>query len=386
MHLQRFLILFILFFVISCTLKKTETKPLVKGKIHNSTNNKLYIFKNNNQPVCIDTILINENGSFSIPTGSISNPGFYQFRNGKHKAINLFIFPNNSIQLEFDQQNPMQICNSTNSTINNTIWALERNTKKYQQELDSLTKKMIALTGKKNIDSSHQKLYTQKDSITELYRNKSLTIAKENPSPICTYYMLNQKVGNSCLFTLKKDMKLFMQNAELLTNKNVYGDLFNSYYKKIEQAAHILESENKYGVNKPFPSLNAKTNWDTSISLSQINGNPLLVILWNPEHRSSDNIAPTIKKLSVRYQKKGLRILMVAYQKNKKQWSNSIKKRQLPYWHLIDTTATNSSDLNKMGIRSLPYFFLVSKEEMIITRDFCNDKLEENVQKVIENY
>jgi thiol-disulfide isomerase/thioredoxin len=386
MYLKILSTLLILLLAISCTQKTSEDIPLVQGKIHNSTNNKLYVFENNNQPVCIDTILINENGSFSIPSGSISKPGFFRFNDGIHEGINLFIFPNDSIHLVFDQQNPKLTCKSRNSRINNTIWTLERNTNEYKHKLESLTQKMIALTGKTNIDSSYQMLYQQKDSITELYRKKSLDIVKGESSPICTYFMLNQKVGNTSLFTLEKDMELFMQNAELLANEAVFGDLFSMYSEKIEQAVYTLESINKYGVGKPFPSLDAKTNWNKTISLSQINGNPSLVIFWNSEHQVNENIIPAIKKLSRRYQKKGLRILMVAYQKDKIQWLNNIKKFQLPYWHTINTEASSASDLKEMGVRSLPYFFLVSKEENIIARDICNDKLEENVQKAIEKY
>ena len=220
--------------------------------------------------------------------------------------------------------------------------------------------------------------------LSKTLETKGRTIAKKFGSPIIDFLMLNQKSGNVSLFNLKDDIQLFLDNAEALNSDEQLEDLFASYDKMIMEAYALVRAEERYHKGGKFPELKARSNWNEQVSLRKINGEVVHVIFWNGTSMLDKSKIKEIKQLMFKYGPKGLKTLMVAYSNDKETWLSKIKEYRLPYFHLIDTGAIQSTDLTETGVSALPCNFVVDSTGTILNREIWGKELEQSIGSYIK--
>ncbi len=373
-----YLLLASIIFTFSCSEKKIKTIPLIEGKISGmgASAPVIYLIQNG-QSNHLDTAEITSEGSFSISKNNITEVGFYTLLINKQK-INLFLSPDDYINIWFDN-NDVSNCKSNNSPVNSTIWALEKNTQQFASEMDKLTRELLEIKEVLPGDSSKIKLYQKREKLINQYKNKALKIGQGTHSNVVQFLMLNQKHGNVALFPLKENIQLFLDNAEKLNADEKLKKLFASYDEDLMKAYSIIRAKERYDHGGIFPSLKARTNWNEKVSLKETGGDLIHIVLWNGNDLLDDKKLKQTKSLMYRYGNKGLKTMMVAYTLDKEMWLNSIKQNRLPYWHLIDTTALQSSDLQEMGITSLPCNFMVDTAGVIYNRNVWDEELSQSI-------
>jgi hypothetical protein len=371
--------------IASCTSPEEQKVPLIDGQLLNGGPQQILLYLNNTQTEFIDTIAVQKDGVFIVNQESIVTPGFYYLDLGNNDRINLFLHPGDFIQLSFDPNDANQTCSSKNSKFLNAYWEIEKNTILFSQEITKLTNQFKITTDTVFNADLYNHLYQAKDSITKKFRKRSIEITKGIKNPVLTYFMLNQKAGNTSLFSLEKELKLFLDNAEKLMNHPELKELFTEYDQHLMQAYSSIRSIERYSKGGQLPALRARTNWDEELNFTSTNGKLIHLILWTAEEEYNEQLIPEIKNLMRRYGNRGLKTVMPAYQTDKQIWKNSIKKYNLPYWHLIDTLALNSPDLQELGIRSLPCNFLITPEGAIVQRDLWGNKLDEAIINYLKN-
>ncbi|WP_430932021.1 TlpA family protein disulfide reductase [Saccharicrinis sp. 156] len=374
----------LLFVITSCSEKKVKQIPLIEGHISNYNGNKVFLFEDGAADVALDTADVDSEGVFSVSKQSIKTIGFFylQFQDGG--KINFFLKPTDYVYLQVDANNLLESCKSNNSKLLMSYWELEKINHEFNSKLKKLSEEFSYMEGQALNDSLYQNLYRRKDILIKDLRNKSLRIAKEANSPIIDFLMLNQKAGNNSLFSLESDLQLFVDNAEQLTSDEQLKKLFAEYDKKIMQTYALIRAEGHYHKGNKFPELRARTNWNEIVTLKDMNGKPTHIIFWSGHDLMDDAKLKQTKSMMYRYGSQGLKTVMVAYTKNKKNWLAHIKKHRLPYWHLIDTMSVHSLDLVETGVRSLPCNFVVDSAGTIINRDIWGDELELTIRSNIK--
>ncbi|TLX77672.1 redoxin domain-containing protein [Labilibacter sediminis] len=370
----------------SCFEEKVKQVPVVEGRIENCTQKEIFLYKNDQPSVPVDTISVSTEGLFKVYKESVSEPGFYHLKLKDKHPVLLFLLPTNFVSLQFNEEQIRESCVSNNSKLSNAIWALQRNTSSFGVELDKLTRQLKELSGLAYNDSVYNHLKVQRDSLIQHYKKQSIQISKKVKSPVIDFLMLNQKYGNISLFSLEGDLQLFLNNAELLMKDAQLKHVFSAYDQELMTVYSSIRAEQRYDAGGQFPALKARTNWDEEVPLSKINGKPLHIVFWTGADLSDEEKMAQVKKMNLRYARKGLKTLMVAFQKDKEVWLQSIKDHKLPFWHLVDTTALESVDLSEMGVRALPVNFIVDTTGAIINRDVWGKDLQVAIDSYLKKY
>ncbi len=383
-YLLGILSMFVLF---SCKESIEQKVPVVDGVLLNHTNSEILFYKQSDRALLLDTIVINEEGNFRIYQESVDVPAFYSLVFHDGSKINLFLEPNDFIQLQIDAKNIRESCHSKNSKVMNAFWQIESNEIQFQEEINNITGEFKSLIGTDDADSLYQDLLKRKDSIINVYRVASFDIIKDVNNEVVIWKMLNQKTSNITLFSLEKDLKLFLENAENLTKDKNLEPLFRDYDKSLTKAYAAIRAKERYSEGERLIGLKARTNWNDSLPLQKINAKLIHIVFWNDSLNQKNEMRfNDVSMIQKRYGARGLKTLMVAYEKDMDQWRDNISKLKSNYWHLIDTVGIASADLQELGVRSLPFNFLVNSDGKIIARDVWSTELEKRVSNFLKNY
>lgn len=371
--------------VLSCQAPNEKKIPVIDGLVRNYTAQSVVLYCNNFKAEVIDTIKISEEGIFNVCQESIQKVGFYYLQLENGEKISLFLKPNDFVQFSFDATHVKASCNCKNSSFISAIWALESNTQRFSEELELITNRFKNGIVLSKDEALYQDLYHLKDSLVQHYRSNSLKIVKGIQNPILTYLMLNQKSGNVSLFSLEKDLKLFLNNSEQLMKDTSLSELFFAYDQQVMKAYAIIRSGQRYGKGGVLPKLHVKTKWNEELALDKIGGKLIHVVFWTAENDYNQEKILEIKRLMRRYGTSGLKTLMLAYQTDTKKWESGIKSFRLPYWHMIDTSGVQSPDIQELGLRSLPCNMLVANDGVIVDREVWGNKLADSVKNYLKN-
>ncbi len=383
-YLLGILSMFVLF---SCKESIEQKVPVVDGVLLNHTNSEILFYKQSDRALLLDTIVINEEGNFRIYQESVDVPAFYSLVFHDGSKINLFLEPNDFIQLQIDAKNIRESCHSKNSKVMNAFWQIESNEIQFQEEINNITGEFKSLIGTDDTDSLYQDLLKRKDSIINVYRVASFDIIKDVNNEVVIWKMLNQKTSNITIFSLEKDLKLFLENAENLTKDKNLEPLFRDYDKSLTKAYAAIRAKERYSEGERLIGLKARTNWNDSLPLQKINAKLIHIVFWNDSLNQKNEMRfNDVSMIQKRYGARGLKTLMVAYEKDMDQWRDNISKLKSNYWHLIDTVGIASADLQELGVRSLPFNFLVNSDGKIIARDVWSTELEKRVSNFLKNY
>ncbi|MCW3784969.1 DUF4369 domain-containing protein [Plebeiibacterium sediminum] len=375
------------FVLFSCKESVEQKVPVVDGILLNNTNSEIYLYKEGDQPLLLDTIVINEEGSFRIYQEKIETPAFYSLVFHDSSKINLFLKPNDFIQVQINAKDIINTCESKNSKVLNAFWKLERNEMQFQEQIKILAKDFKALIGNEENDSLYQALIKRKDSIINVYRDAGISITHNVSNEIVKWKMLNQKAGNISPFSLEKDLKLFLENAENLTRDEHWAPLFKDYDNSLTKAYAAIRAQERYSEGEHLIQLNARTNWNDSLPLNKLNAKLIHIVLWDDSLIQRNEVRfGNVSDIQKRFGARGLKTLMVAYEKDKDLWRDNISKIRSNYWHVIDTSGVASTDLLELGVRSLPFNFLVDQDGKIIGRDLWGTDLEKRVSNFLKNY
>ncbi len=377
----------LLFVLISCNEPVEQRVPVVDGVIQNSISKTLYLYKQDKELILLDTILINDQGGFRIYQESIDTIGFYLLKFDNGNEVNMFLKHNDFIQLHAEYPDITNTCESKNSKAMNAFWNIERNTKQFQKEIENIDNAFKNLIGAEDVDSLYNELLHRKDSIKNIYKSKSLDIVKGVKNEVVTWLMLNQKAGNVSLFSLDKDLKLFLENDEDLTRNKDLKPFFAQYDEDLMKVYSLIRTSERFSEGENWISLKARTNWNDSLPLQKLNAKLVHVVLWDANlNQKQSNRINVVSAVQKKYGGRGLKTLMVAYQRDKNLWKDNINKLNNSYWHLIDTSGIESTDLMELGVRYFPLNFLVDRDGKIVARDLWDQELDKRVSSFLKNY
>lgn len=233
----------IIILLASCAEKKVEQIPLIEGLIANYYGAPVLFFSNENPTIPLDTVNVSAGGAFTVPQQSIENAGFYFLEFSGTTKIDLFLKPNDYINLELDADSISETYRSNNSKFMTALWSLQKNNTMFESDLNKVLQEFNEMAGKTYNDSLYQGMYRKKDSIQSFYKNNSIQIAEEINSPVIDFFMLNQKTGNISQFSLEDDKQLFLENMEELSTNPQFATLFKAYTNDVKNAYSVMAEE-----------------------------------------------------------------------------------------------------------------------------------------------
>jgi peroxiredoxin len=177
-------------------------------------------------------------------------------------------------------------------------------------------------------------------------------------------------------YALFRDFSWRLSAEEILANIALLDSSLwsTSYVKSLQELAATLQT---VSVGKPAPDFTASDTAGNPISLASRIGKGYLLLefwaSWCPDCRREN---PGIVKAYNRYKGKGLDILAVSLDRDKKPWVNAIAKDQLAWTQVSDLKRWDSGPAALYGVRSIPANVLIDKSGFIIARNLYGEALE----------
>jgi len=360
---------------------KAGKKFRLKGKIHGSTTQWLYLGYSNADGKWVRDSAMIKTGSFEF-IGAIKEPsaailGFDKSGSlDGDNSVSLFLEPTvMTLQLKM---NDFKNAKMEGSKSQKQAEQLEKSKASVYKQLEPLYKEYNAINQKfiaaRKANAPESSLDSMKETMEEIrnrmepYRDqltqKNLAFFRKNPNSYVTAFNLRFYVSSLSLDSLE----WFYDNMDEAIQKSSYGTELN---KEIIQ----LRGGSPGSIAKDFAATDIEGK---PLRLSDFKGKYVLLDFWASWCVPCRKGNPHLKELYKKYKEAGIEFIGVSDDDNNPDaWRKAVAKDELPWKHVlrgldmqkIRKGEENPADINdKFGIQVLPTKILIDKEGKIIGR------------------
>lgn len=193
-----------------------------------------------------------------------------------------------------------------------------------------------------------------------VFENNTSRIAPDLVYRIAKWELIDIDTLRNAYENLSKDSKMTM--------------LGKLAYKQIEQTDRFIKGKDLIE-GSVVPDFSRIDISGKEIKLSDLcEQNYVLIDFWASWCKPCLEEVPKVKRLHNRYADKGLNIIGISVDEDKKQWTNAIEKYQLGDWAQIISKIDSESDYfsydisDSYGVESIPCYFLIDDERKIVAR------------------
>jgi len=176
--------------------------------------------------------------------------------------------------------------------------------------------------------------------------------------------------------------RLYQSNLErfdLARFEKGYNSLSDSvkagYYGK--RAFKLLET-----LRKPFPDIQLNDVKGTPVSLLSLKGEYTLVDFWASWCVPCREEIPNLMAAYQTYKDRGLRVVGVSLDTDKKAWLASIKKDAMSWPQLSDLKGWDAASVKLYDIKAIPDNFLLDKDGRVIARALTGQHLQQKLAEI----
>ncbi|HYG52920.1 MAG TPA: TlpA disulfide reductase family protein [Flavobacteriales bacterium] len=349
-------------------------KGKLSGTIKNARDQNLIFEKiENNAPVALDTVKLDETGKFSfeIPDGKIN---FYRLILGANNFVVLCLDSSNTPEVNGDAKDLMAtytVKGSKNSEIIHDYFAEINPLLKQQRELDNSMRGMnFGDTVKVNtMRAQMNDLIAKIGTITKKYIDNN----PESPA-LVVMQSLNPETDLDYYKKIEKAVAKSMPNSFFHNQVSTY---ISQIEYNLQQMQQQKEMDKLLSGGMPMPDIKLPGLDGKDKALSALMGKVVLVDFWASWCRPCRAENPNVVRLYNKYNKKGFEVFSVSLDKDKNAWEAAITKDGL-IWpnHVSDLQQWQSVVVKQFGIQGIPYTILVGRDGKIITKNLRGADLE----------
>lgn len=119
------------------------------------------------------------------------------------------------------------------------------------------------------------------------------------------------------------------------------------------------------------------------VDLAQFRKKAVIIQYWATNCEPCIADFEQLRELQAKYQKKGLAIVGVSLDGNKKELDAFLKKNKLPWVQVYEPGGLDSRLANEMGILSLPTMILVDRQGKVVNRNVHIDELDKELKALL---
>jgi thiol-disulfide isomerase/thioredoxin len=357
-------------------------KGKVSGTIKNAKGQNLIFEKiENNAPVALDTVKLDEKGNFS-----------FDMKEGKVDFYRIILSPSNFLVLCLDSTSNVEITADAKDLIDNYTIKGSKNSEiihdyfaeinpllKEQRKLDETMRGMnFGDTDKVNTMRAQMKeLIAKIATITKKYIDKN----PESPALI-VMQSLNPETDLDYYKKIEKAVGKAMPNS-------FYHNQISTYISQVEYKLQELERQKEMdkilGQGMAMPDIKLPGTDGKEKSLSALKGKVVLVDFWASWCRPCRAENPNVVRLYGKYNKKGFEVFSVSLDKEKSSWEAAITHDGL-IWpnHVSDLMQWQSVVVKQFGIQGIPYTILVGRDGNIIAKNLRGEALEAKLAELFK--
>lgn len=369
--MRRYFALFITVLLFSCS-EDSENYTLegVANGFVDGTQLVVYMLEDNNQPVPIDTLTIeNEKFSAAYPKSDKLQLGYLASEDPRGTII---FFPENENLKATLYKDSMIASNVTGS----------RQNEMYTQ----FVRKMQEFNKRKQANSQQfQQARNEQDNmkLTQIQRENLALVNEE------TDYKVNfVKENNNSIFSL-------MLTSEMLQRKEINSALADEIVKGLppKTASSLLagdimreiEKLKRADIGGVAPDFSAPTPTGEMLSLKETLGKYTIIDFWASWCKPCRRENPNVVRVYEKYHDKGLNIISVSLDREgqKDRWLQAIKDDKMDWYHVSNLKFWQDPIARLYNVRSIPATFLLDENGNIIDKNLRGQALETKIASLL---
>ena len=363
----------------------SKEKFHVNGAISNANEKTLY-FENMSLdgPVIVDSVKLNEEGTFSFADEKPQAPEFYRLRI-ENQIINVSIDSTETVSIK-GAYPTMAVQYTVEGSENcNKIKELSLKQIDLQQRVMAIQQN-TSLGYEATVDSINRVVERYKDDIKRNY------IFKE-PMKAYAYFALFQALGNQLIFNPranKDDIKVFAAVAtswdtyypEAVRGKNLHNIAIEGMKTQriVENQNNMVIDATKVNVTNVL-DIQLPDNKGVTRKLTDLNGKVVLLDFHVFATKDSPARIMKLREVYNKYHAQGLEIFQVSLDPDEHFWKQ--QTAALPWVSVRDPQGIQSQLMTTYNIQSIPTFFLVNRSNVLHKRDSQMKDLDQEIKSLL---
>jgi peroxiredoxin len=171
-----------------------------------------------------------------------------------------------------------------------------------------------------------------------------------------------------------------LKSLEKLYSKFSYSVQGGKYGRQI---GRVIASLKRTAIGEKAPLFSLQDSTNKTVQLTDFQGKYVLLDFWASWCVPCRRENPFLKELYEKYHVKGLEIIGISLDKEKKNWVNAIKTDKLNWIQLTDFKANESEVVKLYDVKNIPQNFLLDTKGKILAKNLQGDALKEKLASLI---
>jgi peroxiredoxin len=338
-------------------------------------------FGNNNQPITIDSAILNGNAGKVELEGEGKGEGLYEleFNNG-HVVLFTNDEPDISVDIDFAKRDNYYTVNGSGASKQMKDFILT-----YTDKSVRVTEAFTKMDSLKQFNASDSMVLAATDiknrqvkDLNDYLRN----FLNETNNPAVAIFVLgmaSRSFSQQEFETILKQMVTRFPQHRPLTELKMNYDARQSQLAEMEKKK--LEANSWVGKMAPeleLPDVNGKP-----VKLSSFKGKYVLVDFWASWCGPCRMENPNVVQAYNRFKNKNFTILGVSIDRDKEDWLKAIKDDNLTWTHVSDLQYWSSKAVELYRFNGIPFNVLIDPQGKVIAESLRGEDLDRKLQQIL---
>ncbi len=345
------------------------------GEIENGTQVFLKRIDERNQPIVIDTALV-ENGNFKF-TGKTNYPELHYIFIDKIGTFAPIVLENGEIEFK-SQKDSLNMAKIKGTKQNEIFNDYIEKSRSISQRAKSIQDDMR----KASLERQEETALALKDEMEELkgeYKDFEKNYITNNPSSLIAALLIDRSLSAKVI-TPKEGKEFY----DALTPEIKDTKPGKRILKSLERLETEEVKENNTAVGAKAPDFSGPSPDGKVIALNDVLGKVTLIDFWAAWCKPCRAENPNVVKVYNKYHDKGLNVIGVSLDKKEDAWKKAIADDGL-VWHQISNLAYFNDEIAKLyNVNAIPAAFLLDENGVIIAKNLRGPALEAKISELLK--
>ena len=252
-------------------------------------------------------------------------------------------------------------------------------------KLDSLRKAVLQTE-----DEAQRTAYVEYMTEMNRLKREHLHFIVSQPGRLSSLYALYQRLaGEQNLFSANNDIVYYRLVADSTAVNHPDSPYVRALQREVKKTDNMLSISDLLAQKwqeggDGYPDLALPDIYGSTHTLSDFKGRVIVIDFWHSGDPNAGFNNREMKQLYERAHKRGLEIYQVSLDTEKALWVTAVQEQKLPWVSVGDMLGVKSPAATNYNISRLPTNFLISREGVIVGRDLFGEKLEAEVDMLLQ--